>query len=395
MGDFMNFNTVNASVLILLVLISINATIVSMESYGDYRSLKELKGKIFELYKVKRITMLNSKPGIIQYDELTDWLSHVLYLVTSEPSKILKQLQLKGYSTLNEEKIYIYEYRNNTMDFTVALGDLGHFYIKINNGEANEYQSCNISFKDYLENIRSVIRGRLPDKPGILKILWKGQYGEKTGFMVIGRVCNITNTTTTCYIPTSRTVEKVLYNPYEVYYIYLKGYRIEPPIKVRCCNPKYNYGFSAVYAEGFIPTLGREVIRVRIDDKYLNEILSQIKEVGVNIDDPDKLVVEDIYLSLGRNETLIPFIVLRYQNMRFWIAIEDKHPLLASYGSFISSNSISEYHGEVKIDWNNVLAHVKPLNNPTSNNTMMELSIALVIVVIMISIILVLKRRSK
>ncbi len=106
-------------------------------------------------------------------------------------------------------------------------------------------------------------------------------------------------------------------------------------------------------------------------------------------------MVEDIYLSLGRNETLTPFIVLRYQNLKFWIAIEDRHPLLTSYGSFVSSTSVSEYHGEVKIDWDNILANIKPLNTQTNNNVVIDLSILLIVIVVIVVIIFVMKKRSK
>ncbi len=394
----MVLSTFNVFLIVLLMLILISTTcldVVFTEDTEHYTSLKDLKGKTFKLYKVRRITRPNTKSGIIKLDELNEWLSQVLYLITCEPSRIFTRLQMKGYSMLNEEKIYVFEYKTNKTRLIVALGDLGHFYIRINSGRANEYESCNVSFRNYLENIKSAIRGRLPDKPEFLKIVWKGQYGEKTAYMITGHICNVTNNTTTCYVPTSRINGKVFYNPYEVYYFYLEGYRLEPPLKVRCCNPKLNDGFSAVYVEGFIPTLGRELVRVRIDDKYLDEILSQIREAGVNVDDPGKLLVEDIYLSLGRNETLTPFIVLRYQNLKFWIAIEDRHPLLTSYGSFVSSTSVSEYHGEVKIDWDNILANIKPLNTQTNNNVVIDLSILLIVIVVIVVIIFVMKKRSK
>jgi len=288
--------------LMLLLLLVVSASLAAYADYGSsvdfsgfdssLKTLADYRGAVFRLYSVKRITPLNgtdSLTGIIRYDELNDWILDVMYLITNNPASVRSGLVYKGYSIMGYEKIYVYEKDYNGEKLVIAVGDHGHFYIRLGSGEASVYQSCNISFTNFTENILAAIMGRLPEKQ--LKIVWKGQYGEKTAYMMTESVCYLVGNATVCSTLASRSVEKIVYNPYEVYYIYLDGYRIEPPIRVRCCSPSYNNGLSTTYVEGFIPTLGREVFEVKLDDKYMNEIMSLIKQAEPRATNYDELVV--------------------------------------------------------------------------------------------------------
>jgi hypothetical protein len=339
--------------MLILVLLLLQLTTIVVDADYTGKTLSQYKGVEFEIYHVRRLQVPESK-GIIRYNEIADFLSNALYLITNNPADILSKLRYSGYTTLKSEKIYVYVGSYNGSEIIVAVGDMGHFYIKVGDGKASVYQSCNLSFRNYLENIRSVIRGRLPDNE--VKIMWKGQYGEKTAYMMTGQVCYIVNSTTICTQPKSPSIEKTLYNLYEVYYIYLGSYRIEPPIRVRCCDPRYQ-GVSAVYVEGFIPTLSRNVSKVILDDTYIDKIVSLIRETGINAN-KDNLLVEDIYLTLDPgNGLLIPVLVLKYENMKFWIGLEEDKPLLLSYGSYTGSgDSPREGDNGLRLNWNNIIS---------------------------------------
>jgi len=204
---------------LVLLLLVVSA---SLAAYADYsnsvdlsgldsslKTLADYRGVVFTLYSVKQITPLNgadSLTGIIRYDELNHWILDVMYFITNNPVSVRSDLVYKGYSIMGYEKIYVYEKDYNGKKLVIAVGDHGHFYIRLGSGEAGVYQSCNISFTNFTENILSAIRGRLPDKQ--LEIMWKGQYGEKTAYMMTEMVCHLVGNATVCSTPTSRNIEK-------------------------------------------------------------------------------------------------------------------------------------------------------------------------------------------
>jgi hypothetical protein len=381
--------------LIFTILLLLTTTIIIPVngSFNDYLTLKDLQGKEFMIFYVKRIYPSSVSQGTMKYDTLSSWLIQVLYLVSNDPYSITKKLRLEGISNFNDEKIYVYHGVLNNTDIIVALGDLGHFYIRVGDGRANVYVSCNSSY-NYDENILSAIRGRLPDKPEILKIKWSGQYSEEA-YMRIGKICNKTNNTITCYIPSNQSINKVLYNPYEVYYICIYGYRIEPPLRIRCCDPRYNNGLLAVYVEGFIPTLTNKVDTVIIDNEYLSKIIDIVKSMGLKINSYDELIVENTYLTLGVNDKLVPIIILRYGNIRILIELDRDKPVLRGYASFSNLSKVNKDIDEgIKIDWNNILSSISRQNTNNQNIEPIYYYLVFLALAIIIATIIYLLRRK-
>ncbi len=163
--------------------------------------------------------------------------------------------------------------------------------------------------------------------------------------------------TTTCSLPSTATVQKYLHNPYEVYYVYIDGYRIEPPIRIRCTLPQYSDGFSAVYMEGFaLPKITDEKI-VRLTLEMIDNMVDIFREEGVNVRDPSDIQVGDLYLILASGQKMIPVLRLRHGNTVAWIGIDSEKIILLSFGvlSGAMNSNISDLG--IRIDWDSILSN--------------------------------------
>jgi len=266
-----------------------------------------------------------------------------------------------GYARNNQENIYVYKAVMNNTEVLVAVGDLGDFYIRVGDGGAGAYQVCNLSinypggFRGFV--LQEIIRywvGATAD------IIWGGQYGETTGYQSIAYICDVVNgTVTTCTTPESPQLNVVFYNPYEVFYIYIDGYRLEPSIRIRCCNPEFE-GFHATYVEGFIPTL-RKPTEFTLDDSYIGKIVESLKNNGLSTD-AGNLVVDDMYLALSlRDEQLVPVVVLRAGNTVAWVELRQDGPYVKGIAGTMGSTPVK---GDYRLDWNKILANMEHPDTP-------------------------------
>jgi len=374
--------------LLLIILISFIPLSTIIYTY-DGQDLNNYLNMNLKIYILERIHGSREIEGIISLDEYRDRLNHILYLISKDPYGIAQNLSLTGFAKYLDENIMIYKGTYKGHKIIVALGDLGHFMIKIDNGETGAYSICNLT-EDILRVTHVILYRDMEFK-------YSGQYAEQTAVSRIGRICNITNGTTTCYTPSTSEITESLINPYEIYYFYIDGIRIEPPLRIRCSIPKFNDGFQAVYVEGFIPHKISNVINITLTSKRISDIVDLLKQEDIDISSPDELVVEDTYLVLIPGQRLIPVFKLRYQNIVAWIGLNDNETILLSIASFTGNGSMNTGDQGLRIDWNYILANAS--FDKTSTRSLLEnsftLTIMAIIVVIFSIIYIVSKRRSR
>ncbi len=348
--------SIAVAVLLLLCLLAVIPTTTGTQIQGgamaEDNTLDKYIGREFKVYLLGR---LGSSDSIDYLDRARE----ILYLVSNNASQVSGALTFEGYATYLNENISVYRGTYSNREIAVAIGDLGLFLIRIGDGKTGAYHICNLS----LEELRahSIIRDQR------LSLKYKGQYGEETVERIVGIVCNVTNGTKTCYTPATPRTERFLENPYEIYYIYLDGLRIEPPIRIRCSIPKYNEGFKAVYAEGFIPyEIAGETSFILTSDRA-GEILDTLHSKEPSINNLGDIVVEDIYLSPILGDKLVPVLKLRYRNIIAVVALDTDTSILLSIGVFIGEPHNGEIHGTV-IDWDNILSSATKPSALEKNN---------------------------
>ncbi|ADI31434.1 hypothetical protein [Staphylothermus hellenicus] len=346
---------------------------VPLEAVEEYSAvnLSDLKGKEFKVFYIHR------------EGEVVDRLNQILYLVSDDPSSIAGHLELVGTRELGPEKIYVFHGVYSGKDVVVALGDMGSFLIRIGDGRTGSYMSYYMTY-NYINIIKKTMTVSTR-----YSIKYAGQYGERTAYERIGYICNVSGGTTTCTVPANQSVQKILYNPYEVYYIYIDGYRVEPPIRVRCCVPEYNSGLRAVYVEGFIPWLTSRVDVFRVDEAYLNKIVSLAKQAGMNVKSYDDLIIEDMYLHRG-NGTLSPIILLRKDYTLFWVELGKDGPIPGPSAGLLDSGRFSSGNEDkgIRIDWESILSSTEAVstNSTSSKEPHTPLVLVLTIFITLVSV---------
>jgi len=161
----------------------------------------------------------------------------------------------------------------------------------------------------------------------------------------------VNGTVTTCTTPEFPQLNVVFYNPYEVFYIYIDGYRLEPSIRIRCCNPEF---------EGFIPTL-RKPTEFTLDDSYIGKIVESLKNNGLSTD-AGNLVVDDMYLALSsKGEQLVPVVVLRAGNTVAWVELRQDGPYMKGVAGTMGSTPVK---GDYRLDWDKILANMEHPDTP-------------------------------
>jgi len=329
------------------------------------KTLAEMKGMVLRNYPVKRLEGPTGFSGWVTYgvmccDELTDFTHFLGYFISKGP---ISEKTEVGYARYNQENIYVYKAIMNKTEVLVAVGDLGDFYIRVGDGKAGAYQVCNhtINYPGGFKGLvlENIIMGRL-NAASSVDIIWGGQYGEMTGYQSVAYICDVVNgTVTTCTTPESPQLNVVFHNPYEVFYIYIDGYRLEPPIRIRCCNPEFG-GFHATYVEGFIPTL-RKPTEFTLDDSYIGKIVESLKNNGLSTD-AGNLVVDDMYLALSsRGEQLVPVVVLRAGNTVAWVEFRQDGPYVKGVAGTMGSTPVK---GDYRLDWNKILANIEHPDTP-------------------------------
>ena len=376
-------------VLLLLIILVSSIPLATITYTYEGQDLNNYLNRNLKIYILERIQSPREIEGIISLDEYRDRLNHVLYLISKDPYEIAQNLSLTGTTKYLDENIMIYEGTYKGHRIIVALGDLGHFMIKIDDGETGAYCMCNLT-----ENILKVTHVILYRD---MEFKYSGQYAEQTAVSRIGRICNITNGTTTCYTPGTSEVTVSLINPYEIYYFYIDGIRIEPPLRIRCSIPKFNDGFQAVYVEGFIPHKISNVINITLTSKRISSIVDLLKQENIDISSPDELVVDDTYLVLIPGQRLIPVFKLRHQNIVAWIGLNDNETILLSLASFTGKGTTNTGDQGLRIDWDDILANAS--FDKTSTRSLLEnsftLTIMAIIVMVFSIIYIVSKRRSR
>jgi len=333
----------------------------AMPQSSNDNTLDKYVGMELKIYVLGRIREGNDKyPGIISPNEYTERVKEILYFISSDPEKVFSNLKLYGYTQYLNETIRIYKGVYSGHNILVALGDLGSFLVKIDNGETGTYCSCNLT------NITLKSKHIILHRDLIVK--YHGQYAEQTVMARPGMICNVVNGTTTCSTPSTAIVQQYLYNPYEVYYLYIDGFRIEPPIRIRCSIPEYSDGLLAVYVEGFIPHKITKKVSVKLTYELVQDIINKLRDEGLDIKDPREVYVEDMYLTLAPSHKMIPVLKLRYSNTVAWIGIDSNGVTLLSFAVFSGMGGAGNGDQGLRIDWDNILSKATITNTNTRRN---------------------------
>jgi len=378
----------------LLCLMLLTAMQIVSAQTSDEKVLSDYIGVNFKDYYIDRLERADRAPeGIIKLDEVRQRMATVLYFISSNPYSILNSLKLTGIAKYLDENLYVYTGNFNGVDIELVVGDLGDFLIKVGDGTTGAYMSCNLTDSGLVP----IIAAELPLGSGLV---YQGQYGEMEALTRVGMVCNSVNGTFVCRSPSNSTVERILYNPYEVYYVNLHGQRLEPPIRIRCSNPEYNGGLKAVYVEGFIPRL---VIsrseNLTLDMSMAREIVDLVKSRGVNISEPDELIVRDIYYALAPGQRIIPVLVLIHGNTIILVGLHLDGPMYMGEAAILGIQESSRVVNDqgLRLDWNQILSNVQ--HPGSSGNEGISSSrvaiVAVVAVAISLAIIMWVKLRTR
>ncbi len=344
------------------------APVMRGEEFSAYNStdnftLDKYVDKKLEIYFLDRLTPGEAGSGAINPSEIRSRLNYIVTLIAkgTDPMEITEKLKHIGNTKYLDENIWVYEgiYRGHRV--LIAVGDLGSFYVKVDNGITGSYYACGKSLNESLMETHIVLYKYMTVK-------YYGQYGEFTQMIEPGMVCNVSNDTTTCSPPSNQSIRKVLYNPYEVYYVYLDGLRIEPPIRVRGSYPEYTDGFRIVYMEGFIPVKIINKENVVITRDMINIIVKMFREEGYNVAGPDKIIVDDIYLTMNNESRLIPVLKLRYKNALALVGIGTKGVMLLSFGVFAGSAGYDNGDHGLRINWDSILSKINAVNEENTGN---------------------------
>ncbi len=361
-----------------------NNTSLATKTLADYIETE------FKIYHVKRLTKVNDSNGIIRDDEINDRKINLLYLVTSDPFPIAKNLSLKGKASYMDENLYVFEGKYAGKDIVVVVGDEGHFLIRVGDGTTGAYRMCNISEQKDRPPLTFIV-------PKAFDIKFKGQFGESEAYTKVGKICG-TGAGATCTYPMNASVERVLFNPYEVYYLELDGYRLEPPLRIRCSIPQYNNGLKAVYVEGFVPPLvaGSKIDKITLDEELAHQILDLARRSGINVQSPSELSVKDVYLTLAPGGTVIPVLVLTHENTMLAVGLTpDKPEFLASAGLIgTPGGENSTADTGMRLDWDSILSNVTQIHKH-SRTTELQLIAAGAVAAFTAAAIVLLKLKTK
>ncbi len=376
--------------LITQLIVPVNpALVMGGGEFSAYNStgnitLDKYIGKKLETYFLDRLNPGEAGSEAINSCEIRSRLNYIVSLIAKgiDPLVITEKLKHIGDTKYLDENIWVYEgvYRGHKV--LIAVGDLGSFYVKIDNGETGSYYACGKSLNESLKETHIVLyKG--------MKVKYYGQYGELTQMIKPGMICNVSNGTTMCSPPSNQSVRKVLYNPYEVYYVYLDGSRIEPPIRVRGSYPEYTDGFRIVYMEGFVPVKIISKKDVVINKDMINTIVKMFREEGYNVAGPDKIIVDDVYLAMNNESSLIPVLKLRYKNALALVGIDTKGVMLLSFGVFAGSAGDDNGDHGLKINWDSILSNINAVNgenNGSSNDKTEIYTIVLTLALAMVAV---------
>ncbi len=198
----------------------------------------------------------------------------------------------------------IYKFSSDNGNLMV-VGDNGYLYLRIGDGKSLETISYENLFENATDELYQLIGdiGKYFDVVGDgYRVVYKGLSGEEKIESIEG-VAIYPNGTTKPINKTS--VEYV--NPYDVYYIVIDGYRLEPPIIIRAIKPgSSSLGTKVQYLKALIPIV-RHYKRIRVTEEMVNEIvLTYIDRAGV---DPGDVRIYDIYLAISPdNNYILPAI---------------------------------------------------------------------------------------
>lgn len=349
---------------------SINNT--SEDSLAN-KTLADYIGTEFNIYHVKRLTKV---------DEIDNQKVNLLYFITSDPFLIDKNLSLKGKASYIDEDLYVFEGKYNNRNIVVVVGDEGHFLIKVGDGTTGAYRMCNLS--------------ELRDKPPLtfivpkaFNIKFKGQFGESEAYTKVVKICG-TGAGATCTYPKNSSVQRVLINPYEVYYLELDGYRLEPPLRIRCSIPQYNDGLKAVYVEGFIPPLvaGSKIEKITLNEELAYQIIDLARKSNITVQSPSELIVKDVYLALAPGGMVIPVLVLTHENNVLVVGLTpDKPMFLASAGltGALSGGDLTVDTG-MRLDWESILSNVTQIHEHSRITELQLIGASLVAIAILVII---------
>ncbi|MCE4624721.1 MAG: hypothetical protein F7C35_02495 [Desulfurococcales archaeon] len=319
----------------------------------EVKPLSDYMWTEFKVYPVERLSTAEGNNGVIRLDEVRDRLVNLLYLVSPDPHSIAGNLSFKDRASYMGEYFYIFSGHYDKDEVLAIIGDEGDFLIKVGDGTTGAYMMCNLTGQQGRPPLSFLI------PPNIMGLEFDGQYGESEALQKVGEICG--NASTTCTQPENATVETVLINPYEVYHLELDGYKIEPPLRIRCTDPRYSGGLKAVYVEGFIPKLdinGEQ--NFILTKKRITEIVDLVRSAGVNVNSPDELTVKDIYLTLIPNQTLlVPVMVLAGRGTVIHVGLTPNKPIfLSAAGQMEGPSQEGSSNGYwVRLDWENIISN--------------------------------------
>jgi hypothetical protein len=363
----------------LLVGASIEVMAAPRSSGAEGETLSDYIGAEFKAYPIARLESLESVPeGVIKLDEVKDRLANILYLVSSDPFSIVVNLTHIGKARYLGENFYAYKgiYKGRVVE--AVIGDLGDFLVKIGDGATGAYLMCNLTTDEPRPPLSFIL-------PRNAKVELYGQFGEREALSMVDMVCENVNNTLVCTRPENATVERRLFNPYEVYYIVVDGYRLEPPLRIRCADPKHNNGLRAVYVEGFIPRLSfSKAQRVVLNEAMAQDIVKLARESGIDVTKPEELTVRGIYLTMASEQMVIPTLVLMHENTMILVGLHPSGPIFLGSAGLIGSPGAEEalLDSGLRLDWEDILSNMEYVKHTREEGVQVHLVVLGIVLVV-------------